>query len=235
MNVLAFATQSNSQIAQNAMKVQITPTQILLNLVLACALAYLWSTVYRKTHSGVAYSRSFFLTLNLVAPIIAMVMMAIGSNVALSLGLVGSLSVIRFRTVIKDSKDMAFLFFAIGLGLCCGAETHLVAIIGSVLMSILVLVLSKVGFDGAASSDYILVFRSATKSPLESLPAETQQMLAWKQLRSASDSNGAGEVEYTYNVRMAGQASPDRLVGALSEKGGLSQVTLIAPENHLDV
>jgi len=117
----------------NLIRVDLTPGQVAMSLCLAFALAFIWATVYRKTHSGVAYSRSFFLSLMLIAPIVSMIMMAIGSNIALSLGLVGSLSVIRFRNVIKDTKDMTFLFFTIALGLCVGANVWLVAVIGTVL------------------------------------------------------------------------------------------------------
>ena len=73
-----------------------SPTQITLGLLIAFALGFIWATIYRKTHTGIAYTRAFYLSLILIPPIIAMIMMAIGSNVALSLGLVGSLSVIRF-------------------------------------------------------------------------------------------------------------------------------------------
>ena len=99
---------------------------LLMNYAIAFALAFLWATVYRKTHTGVAYTRSFYVTLILIAPTVAMVMMAIGSNVALSLGLVGTLSIIRFRTVIKDTKDMAFLIMSIAIGLTCGSNTWMV-------------------------------------------------------------------------------------------------------------
>jgi len=70
-------------------KVDTSPVQILLVFLLAFALAFLWATVYRKTHSGIAYTRSFYFSLILISPIVAMIMMSIGSNVALSLGLVG--------------------------------------------------------------------------------------------------------------------------------------------------
>ncbi len=216
-------------------KVEISWMQATQGLLLAFALAFLWATVYRKTHSGVAYSRSFFLSIVLVAPIVSMIMMAIGSNVALSLGLVGSLSVIRFRTVIKDTKDMTFLFFSIGLGLCCGANAWLIAVIGTALMSLITIVLSRIGHDGAASSDYILVFRSDRKTPWETVPPEAQRLISWKQLRSATDVNSGGDFEFTYNVRLASEAKPESVVSALHSNGGIRQVTLIAPENHLDL
>ena len=218
----------------NFLKVDLTPAQILMGFLLAFALGFLWATVYKRTHSGVAYTRSFFMSLLLIPSIVTMIMMAIGSNVALSLGLVGSLSVIRFRAVIKDTKDMTFLFLAIGIGLCCGASAWLVGILGTVLVSIVAIVMTKVGNNKPGSSDYILIFRSNQKEPWKAINQEAQSMIKWKQLRGATDVDHGQEFEYTYSVRLASKASPESIVGSLSN-GVVRQVTLITPENHLEL
>jgi len=218
----------------NLLKADLTPAQVVISFLIAFALAFMWATVYRKTHSGIAYTKSFFMTLLLVPSIVAMVMMAIGSNVALSLGLVGSLSVIRFRTVIKDPKDMAFLFLAIGIGLCCGANAWMIAVAGTIMCSLIAMLMHKIGHDRAGSSDYILIFRSGQKEPWEKLKADAQALVSWKQLRGATDVNGGQEFEYTYSVRLAPRATPERIVGELSN-GVIHQVTLITPENHLEL
>jgi uncharacterized membrane protein YhiD involved in acid resistance len=219
----------------NVLKVDLTPGQIALSFLLSFALAFIWATVYRKTHSGVAYTRSFFLTLMMISPIVTMVMLAIGSNVALSLGLVGALSIIRFRTVIKDAKDMTFLFLSIGVGLCCGANAWMVAAIGTVVISLITIVMSKIGHGGAGSADYILIFRSNQKEPWNAVSPSAQDMISWKQLRGATDVDSGKEFEYTYNVRLASKASPERIVNEFSRNGTIRQVTMIAPENHLDL
>ncbi len=216
------------------LKFDLAPAQVIMNFLVAFALAYLWATVYRKTHSGVAYTRSFFLTLLLIPSIVAMIMMAIGSNVALSLGLVGSLSVIRFRTVIKDTKDMTFLFLAIGIGLCAGANAWIVALVGTVIISIITILMAKIGHGSAASADYILIFRSDQNDPWEKMTPQVQSLLAWKQLRGATDINSGAEFEYTYSVRLARKVKPESIVSELSN-GVIRQVTLIAPENHLEL
>jgi hypothetical protein len=212
-----------------------TPVQVVLSLVLAFALSFLWATVYRKTHSGIAYSRSFYVSLMLIAPIVAMIIMAIGSNVALSLGLVGSLSVIRFRTVVKDTKDMTFLFGTIGIGLCSGANVWMVAVIGTAVAGLIAFVMARAGHDRATSSDYILVFRSDQREPWSCLTPEAQQLVSWKQLRGATDVDTGHDFEYTYNVRLAAPVHPERVVSAFGGSTGIRQVALIAPENHLDI
>ncbi len=218
----------------NLLKVDLTPVQVILSFLIAFALGFLWATVYRKTHSGVAYTRSFFLTILLIPTIVAMIMMAIGSNVALSLGLVGSLSVIRFRTVIKDTKDMTFLFLSIGIGLCCGANAWMVGIIGTTMISLITILMTKVGHNTVGSADYILIFRSDQKEPFEKIDPAARDLLSWKQLRGATDINQGKDFEYTYSVRLASKVTPERIVGELSN-GIIRDVTLIAPENHLEL
>jgi uncharacterized membrane protein YhiD involved in acid resistance len=212
----------------------LTPVQVTLSFLLAFALAFLWATIYRKTHSGIAYTRSFYLTLMFISPTVAMIMMAIGSNVALSLGLVGSLSIIRFRTVIKDAKDMAFLFMAIAIGLCAGANVWLVGVIGTVIVGLVAILMTRIGHDGVGSSDYILIFRSNHKDPWNGIAPEAQKLISWKQLRSATDVDSGTEFEYTYSMRLAAKTSPERIIGELSN-GVMRQVTVIAPENHLEL
>jgi uncharacterized membrane protein YhiD involved in acid resistance len=216
------------------LKTDLSPVQATLSLLVAFALAFLWATVYRKTHSGIAYTRSFFFSLILISPIVAMIMMAIGSNIALSLGLVGSLSVIRFRTVVKDTKDMTFLFMAIAIGLTSGANVWLVGIIGTIVVSVIAIVLNRVGHNSVGSADYILIFRSNQKDPWQAISPDAQEMISWKQLRGATDLDSGKDFEYTYSVRLARKASPEAIVGAFSD-GVVREVTMIAPENHLEL
>ena len=218
----------------NLIRVDLSPAQVLVSYLLAFALAFIWATVYRRTHSGIAYTRSFFFTLVLVAPAIAMIMMAIGSNVALSLGLVGALSIVRYRSVIKDSKDLTFLLVAIGIGLTAGANVWVVGLIGTVTLAAITLVMTRAGHSGADSGDYILIFRSNRKEPWEALPSDAQQLIAWKQLRGVTDVDSGQEFEYTYSVRLSPKANPERIVGEFSN-GVAHEVTLITPENHLEL
>lgn len=216
------------------LKIDLNPTQVMLSLLLAFALAFVWATVYRKTHSGIAYTRSFYHSLLMIPPIIAMIMMAIGSNIALSLGLVGSLSVIRFRTVIKDTRDMTFLFMAIAIGLTAGANVWLVGVIGVIMVSLIMWIISRLGNDWVSSADYILIFRSPETDPWQQIGADAQEVIRWKQLRGATEIDHGREFEYTYNIRLAARATAESVIAALSS-GAMRQVTVIAPENHLEI
>lgn len=219
-------------ILDNVTRPELTPAMILVSLGLAFGLAFLWATVYRRTHTGVAYTRGFYSTLIIIAPIVAMIMMTIQSNVALSLGLVGALSIIRFRTVIKDTKDMTFLFQSVAIGLCAGAGAWIIALIGTGLVAAVVVALYAVGYGALGSADYVLVFRSREADPWAKLPQEARDLVAWRQLRGATDIGD--DFEYTYSIRLAPKVAPERVATAL--RGDVArEVTLITPENHLEL
>ena len=99
---------------------------------------------YKYTHEGTIYSKKFNLSLVLLTIITATVMTVIGNNVALSLGMVGALSIVRFRTAIKDSRDAIYIFWAIVIGICCGVGDYLVATIGSSIVFIILILFGKV-------------------------------------------------------------------------------------------
>ncbi|WP_029321032.1 DUF4956 domain-containing protein [Butyrivibrio sp. AE3004] len=121
--------------------------EIAIGLIMSVILAFFICFVYKKTYTGVMYSKNFNVTLLLVTIITTMVMMIIGSNLALSLGMVGALSIIRFRTAVKDTKDSAFIFWTIAVGIACGSGIYMIAILGSFIIAFILFLLSKGIFD----------------------------------------------------------------------------------------
>ena len=101
-----------------------SPTQIIFNLLLSFLLGLLISLVYKKTHKGLSYSQSFMVTNVFVTVIVCMVIMIIGNNLARAFALVGALSIIRFRTVVKDTKDTAYIFWSLASGMATGTGSY---------------------------------------------------------------------------------------------------------------
>ena len=131
--------------------------QIILGLLVALLLAVCEYHIYRITYSGVKYSKEFNTTIVMISMITTFVIMIIGRDLTLSLGLVGALSIIRFRTAIKDSKDAAFLFWSVGIGLACGSGLYLIGIVGSFMIGSILVVLYRLRcFDETA---YLLIVR----------------------------------------------------------------------------
>ena len=122
----------------------LTTEDIIVRIAVAAALGCAIYLSYWITHSGSIYSRKFNVTLLTLTVLTATVMTVIGNNVALSLGMVGALSIIRFRTSIKDSRDTAYIFWTIIVGICCGVGDYLVAGVGSAIVFLLLLLFGRV-------------------------------------------------------------------------------------------
>lgn len=208
--------------------------QIALNLGLSFALAYAASAVYRRLYTGPSYSFSFYVTLLVTPVVVCMIMMAIGSNVALSLGLVGALSIIRFRTVIKDTRDMTFLFLMIGIGLCCGCGAYGLALAGTLFVCVVLGLVHSIGHSRFLPSEYILVFRrlGEDQGHADRLLAE---LSSWRKLHGATDLGPQEGFEFTYRLRLAPNMAPETLLSRLHGIPGLSQSSLISPESQLAI
>ena len=122
----------------------LTLEEIIINIVTAAFLSIAIYISYYFTHVGTAYSRKFNVSLMTLTVLTATVMTVIVNNIALSLGMVGALSIVRFRTAIKDSRDTTYIFWAIIVGICCGVGDYLVACVGSSTVFIMLLLLGRV-------------------------------------------------------------------------------------------
>lgn len=133
------------------------PQAILLRLVMAVVIGAFIFLSYRLSHEGSIYSRKFNVSLVAMTVITTTVMVVIGNNIALSLGMVGALSIVRFRTAIKDSRDTIYIFWTIVVGICCGAGDFWVAGVGSAFTFLVLLLFGRVKNDDRL----LLIIRSA--------------------------------------------------------------------------
>jgi len=145
-------TQQLLLILQNPQNFVLSPTAIVFNIGLAFLLSVLVAIVYRRTHTGLSYSQSFTMTIVFISVIISIVMMVIGASIVRAFALLGALSMIRFRTVVKDTKDTAFIFGALAIGMACGTGAHIIAIFGSAAIMIVAYILHRSNFGLAINS-----------------------------------------------------------------------------------
>ena len=125
----------------------LTVQEILLNIGVSALLGFLIYISYFISHRGTIYSKKFNASLVVLTMLTGVVMTVIGNNIALSLGMVGALSIVRFRTAIKDSRDTVYIFWAIIVGICCGVGDFSVALIGSAGVFVVLLVLGLIKND----------------------------------------------------------------------------------------
>jgi len=133
----------------------LNPLQVILTLLLSLVIGAFVYFVYKKTFSSVVYSRSFNLSLILLTMVTALVIMLISSNLTLSLGMVGALSIVRFRTAIKDPIDTVYMFWAVGEGLALGAGFADVALIAALIIGLVMIVVTSI--KGNNSMPYLLI------------------------------------------------------------------------------
>ena len=149
--------------------INFNPLRVVISLALALVIGLYIFFIYKKSFSGVMYSRNFNVSLILITLVTTLVLMLISTNITLALGMVGALSIVRFRTAIKDPIDTAFMFWAVGEGLALGVGFFDAAIIGGVVIGIFVLLLSA--FKVRAAMPYLLVlhYSEAANGPIKQM------------------------------------------------------------------
>ena len=192
-----------------------------LALVLAFALGMFIFLIYKKTFAGVMYSSSFGVTLVALTMITTLVILAVTSNVVLSLGMVGALSIVRFRTAIKEPLDIAFLFWSIAAGIVLAAGLIPLAVFGSVFIGVFLLIFAN---KKSHVNPYIVVLRcdghESEAAATEFLKEKVQRLT----VKSKTVQKGA--VELNLEVRMKDENTD--FINDLSEMQGVASAVLVS-------
>lgn len=175
----------------------ISTVDILLSLGLAFVLGLFIFIIYKKTYSGVMYSESFGISLIAMAMVTCLVIIAVTSNVVLSLGMVGALSIVRFRTAVKEPMDIAFMFWAIAIGIVLGAGLVSLAVIGSVIIGVIIVIFAS---RKIKDIPYILVMNCENKAAEDSAIVLISEQTKKAVLKSKNISKTGTEL--TYEVRL---------------------------------
>ena len=199
----------------------VSMTDMVIALLLSFGLGLFIFFVYKKTYAGVMYSASFGGTLVALTRITSMVILAVTSNVVLSLGMVGALSIVRFRTAIKEPMDIAFLFWAIAGGIVLAAGMIPLAIFGSVVIGVVMLLFMN---RKAKDNPFIAVISCQNHaSELRAIDFLGQHV---KKMDIKSKTAQAGNIELNYEIRLR-DANTD-FVTALSQLEGVNSAVLVS-------
>ena len=216
---MTFSDIFKSSFLENVAAVSIL--DMALALILAFGLGLFIFLIYKKTYSGVMYSSSFGVTLVALTMITTLVILAVTSNVVLSLGMVGALSIVRFRAAIKEPLDIAFLFWAIAGGIVLAAGMLPLAIFGSVLIGVIILIFAN---RRDMSNPYIVVLRcdghDSEAKALEFLGTRVRKYTV------KSKTAQRGLVELNLDIRMKDDNTD--FVNELSEIGGVESAVLVS-------
>ncbi len=203
----------------------LNPLQVVLTLVLALAIGAFLYFIYKKTFAGVVYSRSFNISLILLTMVSALVIMLISSNLTLSLGMVGALSIVRFRTAIKDPIDTVFMFWAVGEGLALGAGFVDVGLSGALVIGVVMRVITSI--KGKNAVPYLLILHFDERAS-----AQIKQLI--KQIPRAhvkSKTVQRDGIELTVELRI--RESDTDFVDKFLRVTGVFDATLVAHQGDL--
>jgi len=212
------------------------PTEIVINLILSFIFGLIISTVYKLTHKGLSYSQSFMVTNVFISVIVCMVIMIIGNNLARAFALVGALSIIRFRTVVKDTKDTAYIFWSLASGMATGTGSYFLAIAGNAILSLVAFILFKTNYGSIVKSEFILQFRirSGDKKISENYNKILSKYTKSQTLLSSESSDDKKSIKVSLDIIMKDELSQNTLIDETSSIDGLSEVVIIAAKTDID-
>ena len=213
-----------------------TLEQALLCLLSAFVFGSAIAFVYQKTYQGLSYSRSFVQSLILGAIVATILMLAIGDNLARGLGILGTMALVRFRTNVRDSRDMIFIFAALSIGIASGVRAFGVALIGTVVFSLASFVVewSPMGrtqrFDGMLR--FWLPRSDGSATALRDILGPHCRSYVLVAVRDV----GKGDaLEYAYQIKLKNAGSHDALVDAVSRLPGVGGLTLLLQDAHTEL
>ena len=216
---MSFSDIFKSSFLENVTAV--SPLDMVLTILLAFGIGLFIFYVYKKTYQGVMYSSSFGVTLIALTMITSQVILAVTSNVVLSLGMVGALSIVRFRTAIKEPLDIAFLFWSIAAGIILAAGMIPLAVIGSVIIGLILLFFVN---RKSHKNPYIIVLscidHEAEQEAMKYVNAQVERCV----IKSKSAQNGL--VELNMEVRLKDDNTD--FINALSAMNGVNSAVLVS-------
>ena len=199
----------------------VSPLDMVLTIALSFCIGMYIYLIYKKTFRGVMYSESFGTTLIALTMITATVILAVTSNVVLSLGMVGALSIVRFRTAIKEPLDIAFLFWSIAAGIILAAGMFPLAVIGSICIGLILLIFVN---RKSSSHPYIVVLNCEDYDS----EVRAKEMLSKNTIKSIVKSKSAvrGSTEINIEVRLKDDNTD--FISALSELPGVNSAVIVS-------
>ncbi len=204
--------------------------QFLISFVLATGLGMFIMVVYRFTHRGMNYESSFLTSIVMLSPIVTLVMFFIQGDLVLSLGLVGSLSIIRFRTPIKDTRDMVFLFWTIATGLGCGTLNWTISFLSALLMAGVMTLFYLVKYGKPLHAEYILIVQGDEAGDRVGVEQRLNPSKVHVQIRSHEVEGSNWEIIFELRSRKDHEGAIHEMMEEIRQLEGVRKVSLLSPQ-----
>lgn len=210
---------------------------LVLSLPLALTLGQLTAWIYTKTHAGLSYSRSFCQSLVYLMVIATLVMFVIGNNIVAAFGLMGALAIIRFRNVLKDTRDTAFVFMSLVLGMAIGSQRIAVALVGGVFLLLLALWLHFTRFGVRRHFDGHLSYRTSGPQAGDGVADLLDRVFTryCQDLKVVTVHDTGDQVEYVQQIRLRDRTRGNELVQDMRGLNGVGNVTLVLRDENIEI
>lgn len=208
----------------------LTLQEILLSFACAVVLGAVIFVSYRFCHTGAVYSAKFNVSLWMMTLVTTLIMCVIGNNIALSLGMVGALSIVRFRTAIKDPRDTTYIFWAIAVGVCCGICDYLIAGIGSAVIFCMMVLIGNV----RSNDRYLLIVR--TSGTPDTRVEELMQSYYQNKARLRVKNTASQQSEYIYELSASvlnKHGGSEEISNELYALAGVQNVNLVCQNDEI--
>jgi uncharacterized membrane protein YhiD involved in acid resistance len=211
-------------------------TDVVVSLLLSFLLCSGIGWVYQITHRGASYTQSFVQTLVLNGMVVAIVMLVIGSNIARAFALVGSLSIIRFRNAVKETRDVGFIFFTMAIGMAVGTKFYLLAVIAAVLIALIILIMNRFNWFARRVVSQILKVQVANDAQFDTLFDNVfLKYTSTSELISVDSVHSGMLTELTYSVGFKQQNKIQDFLTEIKHLNDNNRVTLITGYNSTDL
>ena len=212
----------------------VTVLDVFTNMLVALVSGIIIALVYRFIYKGPSYSVTYVNSMVLLALVTSLIMLVIGNNLARAFGLVGAMSIIRFRTAVRDVQDIVFIFFSLAVGMAAGVGLHIIALFGTVFISIVAVVLVTFNFGAPGKREYLLqialISTPENESKMESILKKYCKKLQLVNMKNLGDDN----VEIFYHVNFKNKEKSSEMLRALNDMDQILNVNLFFDQDDAD-
>lgn len=208
-------------------------SEIIINVFVSFICSFIVSLIYRFTYRGPGYSENFVNSIIFLSIITSLVIMVIGNNLARAFGLVGALSIIRFRTAIKDTMDIVYIFLALALGMASGVGYHKLAIIGTLIIGLVLIIFSNTKFSFLLSNQYMLQFIYANGDPdMNSIIDILKKYCKGYEVINIRSNEIDKSMECSYYIRLKKNLNTNQLIHELQNVKGMKTINIFFDQQN---
>lgn len=211
-----------------------SPLQLIIFLPFSALLGFLVAYAYTKTHRGITFSQDFAVTLILLTVITTFIMFFIRDSLEVAIGLFGVFSIIRFRTAVKNSRDITFVLFALGSGMAIGVGSVLIGYIGFIFIAIVLYIVSKIDLRSGNKTDYILNFKlDSDKESSDEINKYLKDYAKESMMLNVTAMDKGKVLNFSFNLTMKPGKEISDLISVMRTIDGISEITFVTSKRDI--